>query len=207
MNEIQTNGAVDGIAIIGMAGRFPRRQNVAEFWQNIRDGIECVSHFTAEELEVQAGMVLASNPDYVPARSTIDDAEYFDAAFFGILPKEADLIDPQQRVFLECCWEALEDAGYDPYVYPGAIAVYAGCSAQHLFLAEPLRRSRLRRRIHQRLPGRPLSDTAGNESRFLGHARLLQAEPQGAKLHDPVRLLYVPCGRLPGVPRASQLSE
>ena len=65
-------------------------------------------------------------------RSTI--RSYFDAEFFGILPREAELIDPQQRVFLECCWEALEDAGYDPQAYPGAIGVYAGCSANTYFL-------------------------------------------------------------------------
>ena len=90
--------------------------------------------FSATELEVPDGADLASNPDYVRARSTIEHADLFDAAFFGILPKEAELIDPQQRVFLECCWEALEDAGYDPYAYPGAIAVYAGCSANTYFL-------------------------------------------------------------------------
>jgi amino acid adenylation domain-containing protein len=134
MSEVQTNGSVDGVAIIGMAGRFPRAQNVAEFWRNIRDGVECISHFTPAELEVPGGAALADDPDYVRARSTIDGADLFDAAFFGILPREAELIDPQQRVFLECCWEALEDAGYDPYAYPGAVAVYAGCSPNSYFL-------------------------------------------------------------------------
>jgi len=134
MNETQPTSSVDGIAIIGMAGRFPRARNVAEFWRNVRDGVDCVSQFTAAELEVPDGATLARNPDYVTARSTIEDADLFDAAFFGILPREAELIDPQHRVFLECCWEALEDAGYDPYAYPGAIAVFAGCSANTYFL-------------------------------------------------------------------------
>ncbi len=134
MNESQSNGSALGIAIVGMAGRFPRARNVAELWRNVRDGVDCVSHFTAEELEVPDAAALAGNSDYVRARSTIEDADRFDAAFFGILPREAELIDPQQRVFLECCWEALEDAGYDPHAYPGAIAVYAGCSANTYFL-------------------------------------------------------------------------
>jgi acyl transferase domain-containing protein len=134
MDEVQTNSAPEGIAIIGMAGRFPRARNVAEFWRNIRDGVECISHFTTEELEVADAVALADDPSYVKARGTIEDAEFFDAEFFSILPKEAELIDPQQRVFLECCWEALEDGGYDPLSYAGAVAVYAGCSANTYFL-------------------------------------------------------------------------
>ncbi len=134
MDDVQANSPLEGIAIIGMAGRFPRARSVAELWRNIRDGFECVSHFTTEELEVADAATLARDPSYIKARGTIADAEFFDAEFFGILPKEAELIDPQQRVFLECCWEALEDAGYDPRGYPGAIAVYAGCSANTYFL-------------------------------------------------------------------------
>ena len=114
-------------------GGFPAR-NVSEFWRNIRDGVECVSHFDPNELEVASASALAANPDYIRARSTIEDADYFDAGFFGILPTEAELIDPQQRVFLENCWEALEDAGYDPQAYSGPIGVYAGCSPNTYFL-------------------------------------------------------------------------
>jgi amino acid adenylation domain-containing protein len=117
-----------------MAGRFPRAKNVAEFWRNIRDGVDCVSRFDVDELEVADGRRFANDPSYVKARSVIDDADLFDAAFFGILPKEAELIDPQQRIFLECCWEALEDAGYDPQACPGAVAVYAGSSPNTYFL-------------------------------------------------------------------------
>jgi amino acid adenylation domain-containing protein len=134
MIDAHTSNSSDGIAIIGMAGRFPRAKNVAEFWRNIRDGIDCISRFAIEELEVAGASRFANDPSYVRARSVIDDADLFDAAFFGILPKEAELIDPQQRVFLECCWEALEDAGYDPQAYPGAVAVYAGSSPNTYFL-------------------------------------------------------------------------
>ena len=134
MSDARADRALDGVAIIGMAGRFPGAGSVADFWRNIRDGVESIAHFRVENLEVPDAASRASNPDYVRARGTIEGADLFDAAFFGILPREADLIDPQQRVFLECCWEAFEDAGYDPHAYPGSVAVYAGSSANTYFL-------------------------------------------------------------------------
>ena len=119
----------DAIAIIGMAGRFPGAADVDEFWQNIRNGVESIRRFTDEEL-VSAGVPAASRnaPGYVPARGVLDGADLFDARFFGFTPREAELLDPQQRVFLECAWEAIERAGYDPYSYPGLIGLYAGSS-------------------------------------------------------------------------------
>ena len=73
-------------------------------------------------------------PNFVRARAVLERIEDFDAAFFGMYPKEAALTDPQQRLFLECCWEALEDAGYDPARYPGPISVVAGCSPSSYFM-------------------------------------------------------------------------
>ncbi|HEY2785184.1 MAG TPA: amino acid adenylation domain-containing protein [Fimbriiglobus sp.] len=131
---VRPHGIEGGVAIVGMAGRFPRAQNVNEFWHNVRDGIDCISRFTASDIEVSGSAEKLRNPDYVAARSVLDDVENFDAAFFGILPNEAELIDPQHRVFLEICWQALEDAGYVPQSYPGEIGVYAGCSASTYFL-------------------------------------------------------------------------
>jgi acyl transferase domain-containing protein len=100
---------LDGIAIIGMAGRFPGAQNVGEFWRNQLDGIESISHFRVEDLEVPNAAELAANPNYVRARSVLEDVDLFDAEFFGILPREAALMDPQQRLFLESCWQCFED--------------------------------------------------------------------------------------------------
>ena len=119
----------DAIAIIGMAGRFPGAADVAEFWQNIRNGVESIRRFTDEEL-ISAGVPAASRnaPGYVPARGVLDGADLFDARFFGFTPREAELLDPQQRIFLECAWEAIERAGYDPYSYRGLIGLYAGSS-------------------------------------------------------------------------------
>jgi acyl transferase domain-containing protein len=123
----QTEASPTDIAIIGMSGRFPGARNVAEFWRNLRDGVESISFFSDEELK-KAGVeqsALAS-PDYVKAAGVLSDVELFDAAFFGFNPKEAETLDPQQRIFLESAWEALEDAGYDPEAYEGLIGVYAG---------------------------------------------------------------------------------
>ncbi len=117
------------IAIIGMAGRFPGARNVEAFWRNLCAGVESI-HFLSENELASLGISPAAlnDPRLVKARAMLDDPEWFDAAFFGFSPKEAELMDPQHRVLLECAWEALEDAGYDPETYPGAIGVYAGAT-------------------------------------------------------------------------------
>jgi amino acid adenylation domain-containing protein len=125
-----------GIAIIGMSGRFPGASSVAEFWANQLAGIEGISQFSAEELEIVNARQAASAPNYVKARSILKDIDLFDAEFFSILPKEAALMDPQHRLFLECCWEAFEDAGYDPGEYPGSVGVMAGTAFNSYFHAE-----------------------------------------------------------------------
>jgi acyl transferase domain-containing protein/acyl carrier protein len=115
------------IAIIGMAGRFPGANTIDQFWQNLRDGVESITFLADDQIEPSSIDPIARNdPNYVRAAAILDDIEHFDAAFFGFAPQEAALIDPQQRIFLECAWEALERAGYDPATYPGAIGVYAG---------------------------------------------------------------------------------
>ncbi len=115
------------IAIIGLAGHFPGARNIHEFWQNLRNGVESISFFSDEEL-LAAGISseVLRNPRYVKAKGVLDDVDLFDAVFFGYSPREAMLIDPQQRLFLECAWEALEHSGIDPEHSQGAIGVYAG---------------------------------------------------------------------------------
>jgi acyl transferase domain-containing protein/acyl carrier protein len=118
------------IAIIGMAGRFPCANDLATFWQNLRDGVESITFFSDQELEA-TGVVpaLLKDPHYVKAGGILNDIEMFDAAFFGYSPREAEIMDPQHRLFLECCWQALEDAGYDPEKYTHKqIGLYAGGS-------------------------------------------------------------------------------
>jgi amino acid adenylation domain-containing protein len=135
VNRIDSPSSLEGVAIIGMAGRFPGASSVAEFWRNQLEGVEAISHFEVEELEVPGARELSARPGYVRSRSVLKDVDLFDAEFFGIYPREAELMDPQHRLFLECCWQALEDAGYDPFSYPGSIGVHAGCSMPTYFLS------------------------------------------------------------------------
>lgn len=127
MNNLPTEYAEDAIAIVGLAGRFPGAKNVEEFWQNLKNGVESISFFSEEEL-LASGIPAETlkNPNYVKAKAILEDIELFDAPFFGFSAKEATITDPQQRLFLECAWEALENAGYNPETYTGAIGVYAG---------------------------------------------------------------------------------
>ncbi len=123
----------DGIAIIGMAGRFPGAATIDQLWTNLCCEVESISIFSREELDPSIEKGLINAPDYVPARGIIEDADKFDADFFGIGPQEAKLMDPQQRVFLELAWAALENAGYDSESYNGMIGVYAGVGDNHYY--------------------------------------------------------------------------
>jgi acyl transferase domain-containing protein len=123
------------IAIVGMDGRFPGARNIREFWRNLRNGVESISFFADEELEQPVTPKLLRNPNFVKAKGILDDIELFDASFFNIPPREAQWMDPQQRLFLECAWSALEDSGYNVATYPGAIAVYAGVNTNSYFLS------------------------------------------------------------------------
>jgi acyl transferase domain-containing protein len=120
------------IAIIGMAGRFPGAKTLEQFWRNLCDGVESVSIFP-EPPGLPANL---SSGKYVPVRAVVTDIDLFDPSFFGYSPAEASIMDPQQRLFLECSWEALEDAGYDPGAYPGAISLYAGCTTNTYLLTQ-----------------------------------------------------------------------
>jgi amino acid adenylation domain-containing protein len=126
---------LEGIAIIGMAGQFPGAPDVATFWENVAAGKSSTSHFSPAELEVRSSAGLENGPDYVAARGILEDPGMFDAEFFGISPRDAESMDPQHRVFLETCWNALEDAGYDSSTYAGQIGLFAGCSLNTYLLA------------------------------------------------------------------------
>ncbi|HEX3555022.1 MAG TPA: amino acid adenylation domain-containing protein, partial [Thermoanaerobaculia bacterium] len=117
------------IAIVGLAGRFPGANDLRQLWENLRRGVESIQRFSDEELAA-AGVSreLLANPRYVKAGTVIEGADLLDAEFFGLTPREAEIIDPQHRLFLECAWEALEAAGYDTETYRRPIGVYAGVS-------------------------------------------------------------------------------
>src|SRR6185295_9200461 len=125
----------DAIAIVGLAGRFPGAADIDELWRNLCDGRESITFFNDAELAA-AGVPreLSDRPDYVRAAGVLDDVELFDAGLFGLTPREAELMDPQQRLFLECCWQACEHAGYDTLSYPGRIGVYGGSGSASYFV-------------------------------------------------------------------------
>jgi acyl transferase domain-containing protein/thioesterase domain-containing protein/acyl carrier protein len=122
------------IAIVGMAAHLPGAGDVAAYWQNLRQGIESIRHFSAEDLLAKGespARMRAKN--YVPAAAVLDRFEWFDAEFFGLSPKEAAIMDPQHRQFLEVAWESMEDAGHPPGSVSGPVAVFAGCGMGSYF--------------------------------------------------------------------------
>jgi phthiocerol/phenolphthiocerol synthesis type-I polyketide synthase E len=127
VNKTTTRDTVDRVAVIGMTGRYPGAKNLEQYWENLHQGRECITFFSDEEL-LEAGIDAAvlANPNYIKAHGMYEGTHLFDAGFFGYMAREAEIIDPQQRVFLECTAEALENAGYDPTTYPGRIGLFAG---------------------------------------------------------------------------------
>ena len=125
-----------GIAIVGMSGRFPGAPDLDSFWANLKAGVDSISRFPIEELELRSiDRSAIDRSTYVAARGLLRDVDLFDARFFGYLPREAELMDPQQRIFLELCWQAVEHAGYDAQRYPGSIGVFAGSFMNSYLLA------------------------------------------------------------------------
>jgi acyl transferase domain-containing protein/acyl carrier protein len=122
------------IAIIGMSGRFPQAPTIDDFWRNLCDAREAVISFSDSQL-LAAGVAphLLADPRYVKAGTYLDGIDLFDASFFDINPREAEILDPQQRLFLQSAWHALESAGYVPERFPGLIGLFAGAGASHYF--------------------------------------------------------------------------
>ena len=119
---------LEPIAIIGMRGRFPGANDLDAYWQNLAHGVESIAILTREEMHA-AGIPddISRLPGYVNASPVLEGVDQFDAEFFGFSARDASLTDPQHRLFLETAWETLEDAGYDPASYSGAIGVFGGC--------------------------------------------------------------------------------
>jgi len=133
-----------GVAVVGIAGRFPGASNIAEFWNNLRDGKCSATLFSDDEL-IKAGVdsSLLNNPNYVKAGYVLKDTDSFDASFFGYTPREAECMDPQHRLFLECAWEAFENAGYNAETNAGLIGLYAGCGINNYILKNLIGNSRI----------------------------------------------------------------
>jgi acyl transferase domain-containing protein/acyl carrier protein len=129
MSSLEMTESIEEIAIIGMAGRFPGAKNIDEFWHNLCSGVESISFFTDDELtSTGINSTFLNEKNYIKSGFILEDIELFDAAFFDINPKEAETTDPQHRLFLECAYTALENAGYDSNRCEQRIGVYAGAS-------------------------------------------------------------------------------
>jgi acyl transferase domain-containing protein len=151
------------VAVIGMAVRLPDAPTVSAYWQNLVAGKESLRQFTDEELVAQGVPVrVLRDPRYVKAGVVLDGLEQFDAEFFGFSPKEAAIMDPQHRQFLECAWEALEDAGRPPSLFQGQIGVFAGCGMGAYFAFNVLRNRQLMDEV-----GLFLLRHTGNDKDFL----------------------------------------
>ena len=151
------------IAIVGMSARLPGARDVGQYWSNLRNGVESVVAYTDDEL-IAAGVrrEILTHPNYVRAGAPLDGMDLFDAEFFGFSPKEAAIMDPQHRQFLEASWEALEDAGHPPENFDGAVGVFAGCGMGSYFMLNLLSHPDLVRNV-----GMFLLRHTGNDKDFL----------------------------------------
>jgi len=127
MSNISTNTTGFEIAVIGMSGRFPGASSVQQLWEGLVAGQELLAQLDDKYL-LEQGVSEADlrDPSYIKVGGVLEKADHFDAAFFGFSPREAELLDPQQRQFLECAWSALETAGYDANRYPNPIGIFGG---------------------------------------------------------------------------------
>jgi acyl transferase domain-containing protein/surfactin synthase thioesterase subunit/acyl carrier protein len=160
---MSTNGRSKGVAIIGMACRFPGANDIATFWENLCQGVESITHFSREELLCEGvDAALLDDPNYVQASPILEGFDLFDASFFGYSASEARFMEPQQRLLHEVAWEAFEDAGYHPESAEGPTGVFAsagGVVTSYLVAYQ---------RRHSSLPGATGSmQHIGNDKDFL----------------------------------------
>lgn len=171
------------VAIVGLAGRFPDAKNLDDFWRNVWMGAESLETFSDAELDA-AGVAsaLRFNPHFVRKGTVLEEAEFFDAAFFDLSPREAQILDPQHRIFLECAWEALEHAGYAPGALQKTVGVYAGASMNTYLFAQILR-------------DKALMDAVGGYQLMLGNDKdfLCTRVSYKLDLHGPSMTIQTAC--------------
>ena len=160
MNNKSTKSEFD-IAIIGMSGRFPMAKNIQEYWENLKNGKECFTQLSDEQI-MSAGVdsELLNDPDYVKVSPFLEGYDMFDPQFFGYSPREASMMDPQQRLFLECCWEAFEDAGYSTDEYDEPVGVFGGSAINTYMLFSG---------VYNRFHTEFLPSVVGNDNSFLAN--------------------------------------
>ncbi len=152
-----------GIAVIGLAGRFPGADSSRQFWENLVAGLSGVT-------DVRVGTRRSSlprHPNYVAKSAVVKDGDCFDAKFFGIYPKQAIDLDPQHRLFLEMCWHAMEDAGYVPDNAPGRVGVFAGCHMNTYIFTRLAADAEFRESLADCFPGGGLNAEISNDKDYL----------------------------------------
>jgi len=158
----------EAVAIVGMAGRFPGAASVAELWENLKAGAESISVLDDASLRASGiDEARLADPLYVKARGLLDDVDLFDAGFFGFTPREAELTDPQHRLFLETCHRALEDAGCNPETFDGSIGVFGGMSMNTYLLAARARDARFWKELTESYQIGGYPSVLGNDYNFL----------------------------------------
>ncbi len=167
-----------GIAVIGMAGRFPGAADVAAFWQNLKQGVNSIRPVQPGADGSTGDSNLPGQPGYVGYTSMLDDADTFDAKFFGIYPRQAQDMDPQHRVFLECCWHAMEDAGYIPGE-SAVTGVFAGCHMNTYIIARLAADAELRESLADGFPGGGLTAEISNDKDYLATRVAFQLNLRG----------------------------
>src|SRR5262245_40493291 len=159
----KTDEPVEGleIAVVGMSGRFPGADSLDQFWRNLRDGVESIRQFTDEELKsFGVSPAALGDPNFVKAGAILEKIDLFDAEFFGYSPGEAEILDPQHRIFLECAWQAMEDAGYNSSSQQNLVGVFAGTSLSTYLLYHLLG--------HEKAAQDTFQTMIGNDKDFLG---------------------------------------
>jgi len=148
-------GPSSDLAVVGLAGRFPGARSVDELWHLLREGRRGIRALSVDELR-RAGVDDATlrDPSYVTVGAPLDGIEQFDAGFFGFSPRDAQIMDPQHRLFLECAWEALESSGHVPARFPGSIGVFGGCGMQAYLIQNLLRAHGNRHHLRRVVVGR-----------------------------------------------------
>ncbi len=154
----------ESIALIGMAGRFPGADDVASFWNGLVNGLSGVTDVVPNPTRRSK---LPQRPNYVAKAAVVKDADWFDAKFFGIYPKQAVELDPQHRVFLEMCWHAIEDAGYVPDATPGRVGVFAGCHMNTYIFTRLAADADFRESMADSFPGGGLTAEISNDKDYL----------------------------------------
>ena len=180
--SVEDGGNPEGssaIAVIGMAGRFPGARDIQTFWTNLRAGVESIHRFTDEEL-LAAGESpeLLGDPDYVKAGAQLADTDAFDAPFFGVSPRDAAIMDPQHRFFLEVAWAAFEDAGYVGAKVEGQVAVFATCGMNEYMNKNVLRNAEVTSSV-----GEWLIRHTANDSNFLATRASYELDLRGPSMN------------------------